>query len=206
MPLLGSRARWVWVLTVLLVTSVATAEEPPPSVAAESPNPVVVIRTSMGEITAELEATKAPVSTKNFLEYVEAGYYEGTVFHRVIGNFMIQGGGMTADLKPKPGQRGPIENEAHNGLRNVRGTVAMARLRAPDTATSQFFINVKDNAFLDHTAKTPQGYGYAVFGKVIDGMDVVDAIKEVPTTNVGMYQDVPEEPVTIEKVTLREAR
>lgn len=165
-------------------------------------NPTVTIKTSMGDITAELFADKAPVSTKNFIEYAESGYYDGTVFHRVIPNFMIQGGGLDAELNPKPGLRGSIENEADNGLTNDRGTLAMARTSAPDSATSQFFINVKDNAFLNHKNKSPAGYGYAVFGKVTDGMDVVDRIKEVPTGNRGMHQDVPSDPVTIESVTV----
>jgi len=167
-------------------------------------NPVVTIKTSMGEITAELDATKAPSSTRNFIEYAKAGFYDGTVFHRVIGNFMIQGGGMDADLKPKAGLRAPIANEADNGLANDRGTLAMARTGAPDSATAQFFINVKDNDFLNHRNKTPQGYGYAVFGRVIAGMDVVDAIKETPTIDKGMYRDVPVEPVVIESVTVKE--
>lgn len=169
---------------------------------AAAKNPVVTIKTSMGTIKAELNADKAPISTQNFVEYAKAGFYDGTIFHRVIPNFMIQGGGMDAELNPKPGQRGPIKNEAANGLKNKRGTLAMARTSAPDSATAQFFINVKDNGFLDHRNKTPQGYGYAVFGKVTEGMDVVDKIKEVSTGNRGMYQDVPVDTVTIESVTV----
>jgi len=176
------------------------------TLAAEAPakNPIVTIKTSMGDITAELYADKAPLSTKNFVDYAKAGYYDGTVFHRVIDGFMIQGGGMDAALNPKPGQKGPIKNEADNGLKNEVGTLAMARTNAPDSATSQFFINVADNAFLDHRNKTPQGFGYAVFGRVTAGMDVVDKIKGVPTGNKGMYQDVPNEAVTIESVTVKE--
>ncbi|MDG2305617.1 MAG: peptidylprolyl isomerase [Candidatus Binatia bacterium] len=170
--------------------------------AAAAKNPVVTIKTSMGTITAELFADKAPLSTKNFIDYAKAGYFDGTIFHRVIGNFMIQGGGMDATLTPKPGQRRPIKNEADNGIKNTRGTLAMARTSAPDSATAQWFINVKDNGFLDHRGKTPQGYGYAVFGKVTEGMDVVDRIKEVPTGNRGTHQDVPTDDVTIESVTI----
>lgn len=182
------------------VVGVASAEDEK----AATKNPTVAIKTSMGTITAELNAEKAPISTQNFVEYAKSGYYDGTIFHRVIPNFMIQGGGLDAELKPKPGQRAPIKNEAANGLKNKRGTLAMARTSAPDSATSQFFINVKNNAFLDHRNNTPQGYGYAVFGKVIEGMDVVDKIKEVPTGNRDMYQDVPIETVTIESVTVSE--
>lgn len=189
----------------LLVASNAVAADEAPAKAAESEkNPVVTIQTSMGTITAELFADKAPISTKNFIDYAKSGFYDGTVFHRVIANFMIQGGGLDAELNPRPGQRTPIKNEADNGLKNERGTLAMARTNAPDSATAQFFINVKDNGFLDHRSKTPQGYGYAVFGKVTSGMDVVDKIKEVPTGNVGMHQDVPKSPVTIESVTVKE--
>ena len=182
----------------LLATTAAGEDEKSTS------NPTVIIKTSKGDVTAELFADKAPVSTRNFIEYAKAGYYDGTVFHRVIPNFMIQGGGMDADLNPKPGQRAPIKNEADNGLRNERGTLAMARTSAPDSATSQFFINVKNNSFLNHKNKTPAGYGYAVFGKVTGGMEVVDVIKEVPTGNREMYQDVPTEAVVIESVTVKE--
>jgi cyclophilin family peptidyl-prolyl cis-trans isomerase len=185
------------ITSVAMLTSDALGAD-----AAAAKNPVVTIKTSMGAITAELFADKAPVSTKNFLEYAKAGYFDGTIFHRVIGNFMIQGGGMDATLKPKAGQRGPIKNEADNGIKNTRGTLAMARTSAPDSATAQWFINVKDNGFLDHRDETPQGYGYAVFGKVTEGMDVVDAIKEVPTGNRDMYQDVPTDDVTIQTVTI----
>lgn len=166
-------------------------------------NPIVTIHTSMGAIRAELFADKAPATVENFLEYARAGFYKGTVFHRVIPHFMIQGGGLTADLKPKA-TRPPIKNEATNGLKNAKGTLAMARTSEVDSATSQFFINTVDNPFLDHRGNTPQGYGYAVFGKVVDGMDVVSKIEAVKTTNHGMYQDVPVEPVVIEDVTIDE--
>ncbi len=163
-------------------------------------NPVVLMQTSRGDVTLELDAINAPITVKNFLAYVADGFYEGTIFHRVINNFMIQGGGMTADMKEKK-NRATIKNEADNGLNNVRGSIAMARTQVVDSATSQFFINVVDNGFLDHKAKTPSGYGYAVFGKVIKGMEVVDEIRGVKTGNKGYHQDVPIDPVTIEKMT-----
>ena len=156
----------------------------------------VKLATTMGEIVIELDAAKAPKSTDNFVQYVKSGHYDGTVFHRVIDNFMIQGGGMTADLKQKP-TRAPIPLESKNGLNNVRGSVAMARTNDPNSATSQFFISVKDNAFLD-AANARDGNGYAVFGKVVSGMDVVDKIRAVPT-GAG---DVPLTPVTIKAATL----
>jgi len=167
-------------------------------------NPVVLMETSMGEITIELDATNAPLTTTNFVEYVTSGFYDGTIFHRVIDGFMIQGGGMTSDMKEKK-TRAPIKNEADNGLANARGTIAMARTQVVDSATAQFFINVNDNGFLDHKGKTPSGYGYAVFGKVIEGMDTVDAIRKVATGNKGMHQDVPKEPVVITKASLKNA-
>ncbi len=160
----------------------------------------VRLDTSMGEIVIELDAAKAPKSVANFLEYVKAGHYDGTIFHRVIPNFMIQGGGFDPDLKQKP-TRAPIPLESKNGLNNVRGTVAMARTSVPDSATAQFFINIKDNAFLD-AANTPDGTGYAVFGKVVSGMDVVDKIWAVPTGNKGLYQNVPVTPVLIRKASV----
>lgn len=151
----------------------------------------------------ELDADKAPLSTKNFLDYVDQGHFDGTTFHRVIPGFMIQGGGFTPDMVQKP-TKAPISNEADNGLRNGRGTVAMARTSDPDSATSQFFINVADNAFLDHKTKTAQGWGYAVFGSVVDGLDVVDKIVQVPTGQHGPHSDVPIDPVTIEKAAVLE--
>ena len=155
-------------------------------------NPQVRIETSAGDIVIELDAEKAPISTENFLGYVNDGYYNDTVFHRVIKDFMVQGGGMDSELKPKS-TKAPIKNEADNGLKNDRGTVAMARTQVVDSATSQFFVNTVDNNFLNHQAPTPQGFGYAVVGKVVEGMDVVDAIRVVKTGNQGMHQDVPVE-------------
>ncbi|GLZ87187.1 peptidyl-prolyl cis-trans isomerase [Metapseudomonas resinovorans] len=155
--------------------------------------PHVLLTTSAGEIEVELEADKAPVSVKNFLDYVDAGFYNGTVFHRVIPGFMIQGGGFDTDMSQKD-TRDPIKNEADNGLRNLRGTLAMARTQAVNSATSQFFINHNDNAFLDNGSRD---FGYAVFGKVVRGMDVVDQIANVPTGNRGMFQNVPLQPVVI---------
>jgi len=160
----------------------------------------VRLDTSLGEIVIELDAAKAPKSVANFIAYAKAGHYDGTIFHRVIPNFMIQGGGFDAGLMQKP-TRAPIPLESKNGLTNVRGSVAMARTSVPDSATSQFFINLKDNAFLD-AANTPDGTGYAVFGKVVSGMDVVDKIWAVPTGNKGPHQNVPVTPVTIRKASV----
>ena len=151
-----------------------------------------------GVITLELDAVNAPKTTANFLNYVNKGFYDGTVFHRVIKNFMAQGGGFTADMKQKPTDD-PIENEAANGLKNEAYTIAMARTNDPHSATAQFFINVVDNAFLNHTAPSGQGWGYAVFGKVVKGQDVVDAIKIVRTTRKGFHDDVPFDPVVVDK-------
>ena len=156
-------------------------------------NPRVVLNTSLGEVEVEVLADQAPISAKNFLSYVDSGFYNGTQFHRVIPGFMIQGGGFDAQMQQKDTQA-PIKNEADNGLHNVRGTLAMARTQARDSATSQFFINHKDNAFLDHGSRD---FGYAVFGRVTRGMDVVDRIAQVPTGNRGMHQNVPLEPVLI---------
>ncbi len=158
----------------------------------------VKLTTSMGPITLELDKAKAPVSVENFVKYVEAGHYNGTIFHRVIDGFMVQGGGFTKDMQQKPTQA-PIKNEAANGLKNQNYTVAMARTGVRDSATAQFFINVKDNDFLNYSGESPQGWGYAVFGKVVEGQDVVDKIKKVPTGNKGGHQNVPTEPVVIEK-------
>ena len=159
------------------------------------------IETSMGTITLSLNADKAPQTVANFAEYAKSGHYDGTIFHRVIDGFMIQGGGFTKEMNQKP-TREPIRNEAMNGLKNKRGTIAMARTMVVDSATSQFFINLVDNDFLDFTAPTQQGFGYAVFGKVTDGMSVVDAIGKVKTGFAGPHQNVPEEPVVIKKVTV----
>tara|TARA_B100001121_G_C18637553_1_gene597492 strand:- start:611 stop:1225 length:615 start_codon:yes stop_codon:yes gene_type:complete len=164
----------------------------------------VTISTSIGDIQLELDGEKAPITVENFKTIVSSGYYEGTIFHRVISGFMVQGGGLTADMNNKSSGTSPIQNEANNGLSNDRGTIAMARTGEPHSATSQFFINHKDNEFLNHTGENPQGWGYAVFGKVTDGMDVVDQIADVATGNVGPYQDVPLEVITIESVTISE--
>ncbi|MDH3526389.1 MAG: peptidylprolyl isomerase [Gammaproteobacteria bacterium] len=159
--------------------------------------------TSKGLVTLELDADKAPQTVGNFVEYAKAGFFDGTIFHRVIPGFMIQGGGFDADMKQKS-TRAPIKNEANNGLKNVTGSIAMARTSDPHSATAQFFINVKDNSFLDHTAPTPQGWGYCVFGKVVDGMDVMNAIEGVTTGNRGGHQDVPVEAVIINSVKIIE--
>jgi cyclophilin family peptidyl-prolyl cis-trans isomerase len=164
--------------------------------------PVVDIETSMGTIKVELFPDKAPVSVGNFLSYVREGFYDGLIFHRVIRGFMIQGGGFTKEMKERRATRSPIKNEAGNGLKNERGTLAMARTNVVDSATAQFFINVVKNDFLDHVDDTPRGYGYAVFGRVVEGMDVVDKIVSVETGTVRMFQDVPKKAVTIEKAVL----
>ncbi|MFO1340350.1 MAG: peptidylprolyl isomerase [Burkholderiaceae bacterium] len=158
----------------------------------------VELTTSAGVIRIELDDAKAPLSVANFLAYVNKGHYDGTVFHRVIKGFMVQGGGMTADMKQKPTDA-PIQNEANNGLKNDKYTLAMARTNAPHSATAQFFINTKDNAFLNFTSESPSGWGYAVFGKVVAGTEVVDAIEKVRTGNKGFHDDVPLEAVTIDK-------
>jgi peptidyl-prolyl cis-trans isomerase B (cyclophilin B) len=166
-------------------------------------NPQVLMETSMGNITIELFKDKAPISVRNFLSYVKEGFYDGLIFHRVIGNFMIQGGGMDENMQQKK-TKFAIKNEAANGLSNKRGTLAMARTAVVDSATAQFFINVVDNAFLDHRGKSPDLFGYAVFGQVTDGMDVVDAIKQVKTGNRSGHGDVPLEPVFIRSVKVIE--
>jgi peptidyl-prolyl cis-trans isomerase B (cyclophilin B) len=163
----------------------------------------VTMETNKGVITLELDREKAPVTVENFINYARSGHYDGTIFHRVIPGFMIQGGGFDSDMKQKPTQS-PIKIEADNGLKNTKGTVAMARTSVPDSATSQFFINVTDNGFLDYKAPTPQGWGYAVFGKVTGGMDVVEAIEKVETGNSSGHQNVPVEDVVIQKVTVEE--
>lgn len=164
-------------------------------------NPVVLMTTSMGDIRIELDAEKAPITTKNFLDYVSGGYYDSLIFHRVIPGFMIQGGGFDPKMNQKS-TREPIKNEAGNGLQNVIGSIAMARTNVVDSATAQFFINVKDNDFLNHKSPSPDGFGYAVFGRVIAGMDVVQAIEKVRTGNRGMHQDVPVEAVVIQSARL----
>ena len=162
------------------------------------------IKTNLGDIQLELNDEKAPITVENFKKIAESGYYEGTIFHRVINGFMVQGGGLTADMSNKSSGTSPIQNEANNGLTNDRGTIAMARTMDPHSATSQFFINHKDNSFLNHTGENPQGWGYAVFGIVTEGMDIVDQIADVATGSSGAYQDVPEEVITIESVTVSE--
>ena len=164
----------------------------------------IIINTSHGDIKLELNKEKAPITTENFVAIAKSGYYEGTIFHRVINGFMIQGGGLNADMTNKSSGTAPIQNEANNGLPNDRGTVAMARTMDPHSATSQFFINHKDNNFLNHTGENPQGWGYAVFGKVTEGMDVVDKIADVATGSSGGHQDVPVDLITIESVTVSE--
>lgn len=177
------------------------AESTPPN-PFEKELPTVIIHTSQGDIKIELYEDQAPVSVKNFLDYARTGYYDGTIFHRVIPGFMIQGGGFDAELTPKPTEA-PIKNEADNGLSNERGTLAMARTNDPDSATAQFFINVVDNPALDHRGKqSGRTWGYAVFGRVIEGMEVVDEIRFVPTEARGPHQDVPVEPVVIERVEI----
>jgi len=185
---------WLKLLAVCFVgLAIATTS-------ARAENPVVQIDTSMGPIKVELYEDKAPVSVKNFLGYVDDKFYDGTVFHRVISTFMIQGGGFTPDMEQKKTKE-PIKNEAANGLSNTRGTLAMARTNVVDSATSQFFVNVADNARLDHAGTDPSAYGYCVFGKVIEGMDVVDKIKAAPTGNKAGHQNVPVEAVVIKSIT-----
>ncbi len=162
---------------------------------------MIRLTTTMGNIDIELDFEKAPKSAANFEQYVKDGHYDGTIFHRVIDNFMIQGGGMLPDMSQKE-TRACIENEADNGLKNVKGSLAMARTNDPHSASSQFFINVADNAFLDHSSPTPQGWGYAVFGKVVDGADIMERMKAVTTTSRAGHQDVPADDILIEKAEI----
>ncbi len=183
---------------------------PPPAPVAEtkssgdkmSANPVIKIETSMGTVMLELDAEKAPNTAANFVAYVEDGFFDGLIFHRVIPGFMVQGGGMNPDMSEKADKRTPIKNEATNGLKNDRGTVAMARTGDPHSASSQFFVNLKDNDFLNFTSETQAGWGYAVFGKVTEGLEVIDAIEKVKTGNHGGHGDVPLEAVTITKMSV----
>lgn len=175
----------------------------PQGIRAQGPDPVVKLETSMGDILVRLDARKAPMTTANFLEYVKAGQYDGTIFHRVIKDFMIQGGGMTASLREKT-TRAPIKNEADNGLANERGTIAMARTRDPHSATAQFFINTVDNGFLNFSSPDVNGYGYCVFGKVIEGMEAVDKIEKEKTTTRGIQSDVPVSAVLITNASVFE--
>ena len=163
--------------------------------------PVVELDTNMGAIVIELNEEKAPKTVENFLNYVKSGHYDGTIFHRIIDGFMIQGGGMDADMNEKATNK-PVENEADNCLKNDAGTIAMARTQDPHSATSQFFVNVKDNDFLNHSGKNMQGWGYTVFGKVTGGMDVIEKMRGVPTGRFGMHADVPKEPVVINSATI----
>lgn len=195
MSLFISRRAWHGMLAFLLLASM-----PLTAAWAQNPAPRVSLETSLGVIVLELDAEKAPVTVANFLQYVRDGHYDGTIFHRVISNFMIQGGGFTPNMQQKP-TRASIPLESRNGLRNTTGTIAMARTQVPDSATAQFFINVKDNDFLDQ-ANSRDGHGYAVFGRVVSGMDVVEKIRTVPTSRRGMHSDVPVTPVTIIKATL----
>jgi len=185
------------------VSQCTRGETPPAPVpqggSMSSENPKLNVETTLGSFEIELFADKAPISTENFLKYADDGFYNGTIFHRVIESFMIQGGGFTENMEQKP-TRDQIKNEATNGLKNDRGTLAMARTQIVDSATAQFFINVKDNPFLNHTAPNPQGYGYAVFGRVTSGMDIVDQIRAVDTTSKGMYDDVPVTSVLIKSI------
>lgn len=164
---------------------------------------MITLHTNHGDISIELDHERAPITAANFLQYAKDGFYNGTIFHRVIDGFMVQGGGMEPGMKEKT-TRAPIKNEADNGLSNDRGTLAMARTPDPDSASAQFFINVSDNHFLNHRAPTADGWGYCVFGRVVEGMDVVDAIKGVSTTTRGFHQDVPAEDVVIESVDVSE--
>ncbi|RJF98707.1 peptidylprolyl isomerase [Noviherbaspirillum saxi] len=188
----SSRRHFIQLLAALSMTAAMHA-------ASATDNPQVVLKTSMGNIVLELYPEKAPKSVANFLEYVKKGHYNGTVFHRVIENFMIQGGGFDKDMKQKP-TNPPIENEAKNGLKNEPYTVAMARTMAPHSASAQFFINTRNNGFLDYPGQ--DGWGYAVFGKVMSGTDVVDKIKAVETSNSGMHANVPVKPVIIESASI----
>lgn len=184
--------KWlIGVLLYMLTTSTYSAEVK---------SPLVSMKTNFGTIIIELNQAKAPKTVANFIRYIREGFYDDTIFHRVIDDFMIQGGGFTQKYQQKETHE-PINNEANNGLKNVRGTIAMARTNDPHSATAQFFINVRDNHFLDYTSSTPRGWGYAVFGKVIEGMEIVDRIKKVPTGSGGSFPtDVPQSPVIIEKL------
>jgi peptidyl-prolyl cis-trans isomerase B (cyclophilin B) len=188
----------ICVAAMAICGPLASAASPQKTKAKEI-RPMVLMETSEGTIKIELWADKAPITVKNFLQYVDEKFFDGTIYHRVIPNFMIQGGGMTADMREKS-NHAPIKNEASAELKNERGTLAMARTSVIDSATSQFFINLVDNGFLNHSSKTPQGFGYAVFGKVVEGMDVVDKIAAVKTGNKGMHQNVPTTPVLIKSV------
>ncbi|MBT87938.1 MAG: peptidylprolyl isomerase [Gammaproteobacteria bacterium] len=189
----------ITVLAVIIITSSFTLYYPQ-----EDKMSLVTISTSTGDIHLELDDVNAPITVQNFLKLAKDNYYAGTIFHRIIEGFMIQGGGLDESMTPKPTSTEPIQNEANNGLKNNRGTVAMARTMDPHSATGQFFINHKDNSFLNHTSETSEGWGYAVFGSVIDGMDVVDQIALSTTSTVGGYADAPLEPTIINSITVSE--
>lgn len=189
----------ITVLAVIIITSSFALYYPQ-----EDKMSLVTISTSTGDIHLELDDVNAPITVQNFLKLAKDNYYAGTIFHRIIEGFMIQGGGLDESMTPKPTSTEPIQNEANNGLKNNRGTVAMARTMDPHSATGQFFINHKDNSFLNHTSETSEGWGYAVFGSVIDGMDVVDQIALSTTSTVGGYADAPLEPTIINSITVSE--
>jgi len=192
-------------LCTLLMIFAGQSFAAPTAVNAEEKMPRVRLVTTLGDIVIELDQAKAPKSVENFLTYVNDGFYNGTIFHRIIDGFMVQGGGFTQDFKKKE-TRAPVENEANNGLKNLNGTVAMARTNDPHSATAQFFINVTNNGFLDHRSPTPRGWGYAVFGKVVEGMEVVDALRRTPTGSGGPFRkDVPRTPMIIQSATLESA-
>lgn len=197
----------IFTLGLMLMTTLSIAQATDISTTPEgttmSTNPKVLLKTNKGDITLEIDAEKAPKTAENFLNYVNDGFYDGTIFHRVINNFMVQGGGFEVGMKQKE-TKAPIENEANNGLKNEVYTIAMARTNDPHSATAQFFINIQNNDFLNHTNPTPNGWGYAVFGKVVDGTDIVDTIKTVKTGSKGFHQDVPVEDVIIESATVLE--
>jgi len=202
-PILAAALAFTMACTV---AARATDEKAPADKAKEKGNPMVIMTTTMGDFKVELYPDRAPITVKNFLDYAKAGYYDGTTFHRVIPNFMIQGGGITPDMQDKTAGRMPaIKNESSNGLKNEVGTLAMARTSAPDSATSQFFINVANNEFLNRE-KAQDKVGYAVFGKVVEGMDVVNKIVGVKTTSKGPHQNVPTDPVIIKSVKVVEAK
>jgi len=195
--------RFFYALILMVSLFLIFIPAPGSAAGAKRSKPLVKLETSMGEIVLELNSEKAPATAANFLQYVKDGFYNGTIFHRVINGFMIQGGGFDAQMNQKT-TRGPINNEANNGLANAPYTIAMARTQDPHSATAQFFINVADNKMLNHRDQTLPGWGYAVFGKVVKGQEVVDKIKAVATANQGMHQNVPVEPVTIIKATVME--
>jgi peptidyl-prolyl cis-trans isomerase B (cyclophilin B) len=192
------RLNWILFSCLFLISTLVNAGDP-----SVPENPKVKLQTSLGDIVIQLNPEKAPITSRNFLEYVKAGFYDGTIFHRVIPGFMAQGGGFDTEFNQKQ-TSAPIKNEADNGLKNVHGSVAMARTQVPDSATSQFFINYVDNAFLDHSAPTMQGWGYAVFGQVVEGMDVVQRMESVPTGSRNGHQNVPTTDIVIEKAFVLE--